>query len=136
MQEKEIENSKEMCDRLESENENRRKMIKEELLKYNKNEELFTVATSLVKYEADAIQSVLLKNEIYSRIDIDGMFNRNKIKHKISVYKGDIEKTTLLLEQIEEENKRNKIRELPVCPNCKHSEFIEVNELNLIDKLG
>lgn len=135
IQDKEIENSKEMCDRLESENENRRKMINDELLKYEKNEELFTIATSLTKYEADAIQSVLLKNKIYSRIEIDGMFSRNKIKHRVSVYKGDIEKATLLLEQMEEENINKIEKELPVCPNCKKREYMVVEELSLIERL-
>jgi hypothetical protein len=133
-QDKEIENSKELCDLIESEKENKEKSRREALANLEKNEELYTVATTLTKYEADYIQDILLENSIFSRKEIDGNLGRREFKFRIDVYKGDVETATNILERMEDEKKRNKREALPVCPACKLSEYTRVQELNLFDK--
>jgi hypothetical protein len=133
-QDKEIENNKELCDLIESEKENKEKLKIEALAKLDRKEEVYTVATTLTKYEADYIQDILLENSIYSRKDIDGTFGKRELKFRIDVYKGDIETVTNILERIEDDKKRNIRLATPVCPNCKLSTYTEVQELNLFEK--
>jgi hypothetical protein len=134
-QDKEIENSKELCDLIESENEKRGKLRRKALAKLEKTEELCTVATRLTRHQADYVQDTLLENSIYSRIEIEGTPRSPVFTFRLDVYKNQIERVTSILERIEEEKGRNKKSATPVCPACKLSVYTTVQELNLFEKV-
>jgi hypothetical protein len=134
-QDKESENSKELCDSIEYENENRSKLRREALAKLEKSEELYTVATRLTKHQADYVQDTLLEDGIYSRVEIEGAPRSPVFTFRIDVYRNQIERVTGILERIEEEKGRNRKLATPVCPSCKLSVYTEVQELNLFEKM-
>jgi ssDNA-binding Zn-finger/Zn-ribbon topoisomerase 1 len=135
---KEVDNSKELCDGLEKEKEIQLERKRARLESLATTDPLVTAVTALTKSEADILQGELLGHGIYSMKTFASGFTAGAMAYRLDVYKKDIEKATELIEaksrEIEDGYKKARISSAK-CPKCNSTEYAKVTTLSLFERI-